>query len=201
MKKRLATSHPESVSQLIEAARGGDSEAEARLFGTVYRELHRLARTQLAKERAGITLQTTALVHEAYLRLAGNSWKQGWEGRQHFFWAAAESMRRILVDHARRRGALKRGGGRSRTDLEVAEVVSDEAERDDAMTLSVDEAIRGLESLDPRKAVVVKLRYFVGMTVDETAQALDLSPRTVKSEWRVARLWLRREIASLAERK
>ena len=161
-------------------------EALDRLLPVVYEELRRLAASKLRREHPGHTLQTTALVHEVYLRLGVG--EQRWESRAHFFHAAAESMRRILVDHARRRMRHKRGGGRSRVDLEdvVLGVWTDPHE-----LLAVDEAFRRLEEVDGRAADVVRLRYFARLSVDETAQALDLSERTVMREWAYARAWLR----------
>lgn len=180
----------EDLSGLLRTFQPGDRVAEERLFRAVYEELARMAHRQLLQERTGHSLQTTALVNEAYLRLVDGSWQHDWQGRRHFFWAAAESMRRILVEHARRLGAAKRGGGWDRVELDPDRLG---IERGPAL-VALDDAITSLESFDPRKALIVKLRYFVGLTVEETAQVVDLGPRTVKQEWRIARLWLRREL-------
>jgi len=187
------TSGVEDLSVLLRAVREGERDAEDRLFALVYRELQRIAHRQLLDEPAGQSLQTTALVNEAYLRLAGSSGGQSWENRRHFFWAAAESMRRILVDRARSRRRLKRGGDRTRLDIDLDHVCRIGSEREPEI-LDLDDALTKLEAFDPRKAKIVQLRYFVGLTVEETAEIMEVSPRTVKEEWRVARLWLYREI-------
>ena len=156
------------------------------LLPHVYEELRRLARARLAHEPAGLTLQPTALVHEAYLRLAASGERQ-WDRRGHFFAAAAIAMRRILVERARRYQRIKRGGGQQRVELET-EPAALAPELTDV--LAIDEALTRLESLDRRKAQVVLLRYFAGLTVEETAAAMELSPATVKNEWAFARVWL-----------
>jgi RNA polymerase sigma factor (TIGR02999 family) len=171
--------------------RPGDPTSEAglstELLPQVYDELRRLARARLAHEPAGLTLQPTALVHEAYLRLAASGDKR-WDRRGHFFAAAAISMRRILVERARRHRRVKRGGGQLRVELE-----SDPQALAPELTdiLAIDQALTRLEQLDPRKAKIALLRYFAGLTVEETAAALDLSPATVKNEWAFARVWLK----------
>jgi RNA polymerase sigma factor (TIGR02999 family) len=152
----------------------------------VYEELRRLARARLAHEPAGLTLQPTALVHEAYLRLSAGGDRR-WDRRGHFFAAAAIAMRRILVERARRYRRIKRGGGQQRVELE-SEPAALAPELTDV--LAIDEALSRLETLDPRKAHIVLLRYFAGLTVEETAAAMDLSPATVKNEWAFARVWL-----------
>lgn len=167
------------------------AEAMERLLPAVYEELRVMAAAHLRGEREGHTLQSTALVHEAYLRLVGAE-APPWRSRAHFFHAAAEAMRRILIEHARRRSRAKRGGRRLRVDL-------DDALRDPRLVdwpdpdelLAVDQAIRRLEEEDARAAEVVRLRYFAGLDVDETAKALDLSERTVMREWAYAKAWLR----------
>lgn len=175
------------VSELLELWRCGRPEALDELFPLVYDELRQLASRRLRREPHAGTLQTTALVHEAYLRLVGSEGPP-WNSRAHFFHAAAEAMRRILIEYARRRTRLKRGGDRVRIDLDQAEV----AEWPDPVELlAVDEAIRRLEEQDGRAADVVRLRYFVGLSVEETGRALDLSERTVMREWAYARAWLR----------
>lgn len=159
------------------------------LLPQVYDELRRLARARLARESPGLTLQPTALVHEAYLRLAGDGKDRRWDRRGHFFAAAAISMRRILVERARRVGRLRHGGGQVQVELDP-EVPVAVAPLDDV--LAVDQALDELERLDPRKARVVMLRYFAGLTVEETAEAMELSASTVKNEWAFARAWLHR---------
>ena len=157
-----------------------------RLFPIVYEELREIARRQLAKERVGHTLQTTALVHEAYVRLVDDT-RVSRQGRAYFFASAARAMRQILVDHARRRGAAKRGGGVEPVTLE------DDRTGVDAFAeelLDLDQALERLAELDPRHARVVECRYFGGMTVEETASALDVSPRTVRYDWALAKAWL-----------
>ena len=157
----------------------------------IYDELHGLAQRQLAGEARGRTLQPTALVHEAYLRLVGGNWNIRWANRRQFFAIAAKAMRRLRVDDVRRRRRLKRGGDNKSASLQDAPAPLDQ---DPDEVLAVHEALDRLAVADPRKAEVVMLRYFAGLTVDETAEALGLSPRTVDSDWRFARLWLRREL-------
>ncbi len=159
------------------------------LLPQVYDELRRLARARLAREAPGLTLQPTALVHEAYLRLAGDGVERRWDRRGHFFAAAAISMRRILVERARRTQRVKHGGGQVQVELDPE---SPAAGADLHDILAIDEALSELERLDPRKAQVVMLRYFAGLTVEETAEAMALSPATVKNEWAFARVWLHR---------
>jgi RNA polymerase sigma factor (TIGR02999 family) len=181
------------VTHLLQAASAGDPRAASELLPLVYAELRRLAAYQMAKERPGQTLQPTALVHEAWLRIAGSDAKV-WEGRRHFFTAAAEAMRRILIDNARRKQAVRHGGGLHRTAFEPEDLpVAGGASEDEL--LAVDEALEALAAHDPRKAELVKLRYFAGLTIEETAAALDLSERTAKRDWAYARAWLHREIA------
>jgi RNA polymerase sigma factor (TIGR02999 family) len=183
----------QDVTVMLQGIAAGDSGAAAQLLPVVYEELRALARAHLAGERAGHTLQPTALVHEAYLRLVGG--EQGgdraFNGRQHFFATAATAMRRILVDHARERNALKRGGGR-RVDLSDGDAV---AVDDDLDLVGLDDALKKLEAVDKRRARVVTFRFFGGLTVDETATALGVSPATVKNDWAFARAWLLREMA------
>jgi RNA polymerase sigma factor (TIGR02999 family) len=149
----------------------------------VYEELRRLARQHMGNERAGHTLQATALVHEAYLKLIGQE-TAPWAGRKQFFFAAADAMRRILVDHARAHRGPKRGGGRRRVSLSVVELAS---EQRGAEILALDEALSRLEKVSPDVAAVVRLRFYAGLTIEETAQALGVSPRTVKRDWTFAR--------------
>jgi RNA polymerase sigma factor (TIGR02999 family) len=192
-----------AITRLLCAIEQGEAHATDEFFVIVYNELRTLAAAKLAHETPGQTLQTTALVHEAYLRLmsgtgcddtAGSEAGQ-WQSRAHFFAAAAEAMRRILIESARRKGRLKRGGDRSRVDAEI-ELAADPPSDD---LLALDEALVRLEAHDSAKANVVKLRYFAGMNVDETAAALRLSPATVKRYWLYARAWLKREISKGSE--
>jgi RNA polymerase sigma factor (TIGR02999 family) len=180
----------ERVTRLLDAAADGDSGAASDLLPVVYDELRRLARAQLRRESPGQTLQPTALVHEAFLRLVGPADLE-WKGRGHFFGAAARAMRRILVERARRRRRIKHGGRLHRTDLEPDRIEAPEQGID---VLALHEALDRLEARDRRKSEVVHLRYFAGLSVEETAAALNLSPTTVKSEWNFARAWLRRAV-------
>ena len=179
------------LTRLLEAAHRGDRRATAELLPLVYDELRRLAAARLAGERPGDTLQATALVHEAYLRLVGPAEGKGWETRGHFFAAAAEAMRRILVDHVRHKKSLKGGGDRAR--VELREDAATAPERSDEI-LAVDEALAGLATADPQAAELVKLRYFAGLSIDEAARALNISPRSADRLWAYARAWLRRAV-------
>ena len=182
------------VTSILNAIEGGDPIAAEQLLPIVYDELRRLASRKMAQEKPGHTLQPTALVHEAFMRLVGGHDQQKWDGRAHFFAAAAESMRRILIDSARRRNAEKRGGDLVRCELndEDAAFSTDEPET----LLRLDDALTKLESEDTELAKLVELRYFTGLTIDETAKVLGISPRTVKRNWTYARAWLRREMDS-----
>src|SRR5262245_335102 len=179
------------VTQLLEAAAGGDRMAAAELLPLVYDELRKLAAARMAEEKPGHTLQATALVHEAYVRLVGGDESRRWTGRGHFLAAAAEAMRRILVEAARRKGSLRRGGGRPRAELRDADLAPDEAPDE---VLAVDEALAGLAAADPQAAELVKLRYFAGLSVPEAAEALGLTTRTAERLWAYARAWLRRAL-------
>jgi RNA polymerase sigma factor (TIGR02999 family) len=179
------------VTQILNAIEAGDPHAAAELLPLVYDELRRLAAARLAGERPGQTLDATALVHEAYLRLVGGHQPREWSGRGHFFAAAAEAMRRILVEHARRKGRLRRGGDRERVDLEGLEVAA--PERGDDL-LALDEALAQLAAADPQAAELVKLRYFAGLTVPQAAAALGVAPRTADLIWAYAKSWLLRRI-------
>jgi RNA polymerase sigma factor (TIGR02999 family) len=179
------------VTELLVAWSGGDSSALDALIPLVHRELLRLARRQMKREHEGHTLQTTALVNEAYLRLVDLS-RIRWQDRAHFFAMSARLMRRILVDHARSRRYLKRGGGAVRVSFDEALAVSRESAAD---LVALDDALQSLVRLDPRKGQVVELRYFGGLSVDETAAALQVSPETVMRDWRLSKAWLLREIS------
>jgi RNA polymerase sigma factor (TIGR02999 family) len=191
-----------NITQVLDAVELGDPHATSRLLPLVYEELRRLAAQKLAGEPAGQTLQPTALVHEAYLRLVGNvrdanhlrSAEQGakWDSRRHFFGAAAEAMRRILVDNARRKHSHKRGGGRVRQDLDAVSVAAPERSDD---LLALDEALQRLTVADAQAAELVKLRYFAGLTLPQAAEVLNVSPRTADRLWAYARAWLLRELA------
>lgn len=181
---------PEEVTRLLAEWNDGDRSALDRLLPFVERELHQLAHRYLSRERAGHTLQTTALVNEAYLRLVGQR-QANWQNRAHFVAIAAQIMRRILVNHARDRSAEKRGGGARKVSLDEAAVLSDER-ADELMAL--DEALDSLSKLDERKGRVVELRYFGGLSVEETAEALGIHPNTVTREWNQARAFLHREL-------
>ena len=191
----MNTPAPYEVTQLLAAICEGDSKASARLLPLVYDELRKLAKARMAHEPAGQTLQPTALVHEAYLRLVGDN-DVTWDNRGHFFAAAALAMRRILVERARSRNRIKRGGGRARVELTDAALVTEPPDHD---LLVLDEALARLEKFDKRKADVVMLRYFAGLSIEETAAALGVSPATVKNEWTFARAWLHREVARAEE--
>jgi RNA polymerase sigma factor (TIGR02999 family) len=168
----------------------GDPRAADALLPLVYAELRKLATAKMANEAAGNTLQPTALVHEAWLRLVGND-NPKFAGRAHFFAAAAEAMRRILIDRARRRRALRHGGGQERVDIQKINLATS---GDDDQLLAVNEALDKLATQDPIEAELVKLRYFVGLTTDEAASLLNISPRTARNYWAHARTWLYHEI-------
>ncbi len=181
---------PGEITQLRGRAQRGDREAEARLIPLVYGELRRLAAHYMRQERPDHTLQPTALVHEAYLRLVEQK-GVNYQNRAHFFGVAAQLMRRILVDHARNRQAAKRGGVQQRVELEDALLATTRKSTD---LLALDEALGRLAERDPRQGRIVELRFFGGMTVEETAEILAISPKTVKRDWNVARAWLHAEI-------
>jgi RNA polymerase sigma factor (TIGR02999 family) len=179
------------VTQLLLAWSSGDHSSGDRLFKAVYRELRQQAARAMRREPVGVTLQTTALVHEAYLRLVDQRRVQ-WRNRAHFFAIAARQMRRVLVDHARARLAEKRGGGRANVTLSEGDAgVEPEST---IGVLALHEALERLAAFDPDQARLVELRYFGGLTIEDTAEALGVSPTTVKSEWALARAWLRREL-------
>jgi RNA polymerase sigma factor (TIGR02999 family) len=178
------------VTRILSAIEQGDPHAAAQLLPLVYDELRRLAAQRLAQERLGQTLEATALVHEAYLRLVGGEQTQDWDGRRHFFAAAAEAMRRILIDRARHKQTHRAGGGRRRLDLGDIEPALEEEENGDRL-LALDEALRRFEAEDPRKAQLVKLRFFAGLTAEQAAAALGVSTSTAEKDWAYARSWLR----------
>lgn len=180
------------VTQLLHAIEAGEPKAAEQLLPLVYDELRRLAAGKMEREKPGQTLQATALVHEAWLRLAGSD-PQRWDSRRHFFAAAAESMRRILVEKARRRLRIRHGGGLERVDLDAVEIPGGVREEH---LVAMDEALGRLARDEPSKAEVVKLRYFVGMTNRETAEALGLSEATVERHWSFAKAWLFSQIQS-----
>jgi len=181
---------PHEVSQLLLAWSDGDQSALDKLVPLVYAELRRLAGHYMSRERAGHSLQTTALVNEAYLRLVDYKRMQ-WQGRAHFFAVSAQLMRRILVEHARSRHYLKRGGGAPQVSLEEAAVISEEQ---DADLVALDDALESLAAIDQRKSRVVELRFFGGLSVEETAEVLKVSPLTVMRDWSTAKAWLYREL-------
>jgi len=178
------------ATQLMEAISDGDPQAAAQLLPLVYDQLHKIAKSQMAQERAGHTLQATALVHDAYLRLLGGA-PDRWQNRRHFIAAAAEAMRRILVEHARRKKSFKRGGGRERVDLDDEQLpaISSPCEDVDEL-LALNDALERLEKEDPAKAELVKLLYFAGLNLEQAATALDISRTTAYRQWIFTRAWL-----------
>ena len=187
----METLSPQEITRLLADWNAGDAEALERLAPLVYAELRRIARRQIGREREGHTLQATALVNEAYLRLAGGG-GLALQDRAHFYAVCAQVMRHILVDHARAHARDKRGGGAAHVPLDEA-VFAAVVDSDELVAL--DEALRGLEGVDPQKARVVALRYFAGLSIEETAEVLGISPTTVRREWRRAKAWLYRAIA------
>jgi RNA polymerase sigma-70 factor, ECF subfamily len=181
----------QEVTQLLGDWSGGDKGALEKLIPLVQPELHRLAHHYMSRERAGHTFQTTALLDEAYLLLVGNK-KPSWQNRTHFVAAAAQLMRRIMVDHARERRSLKRGGGALKVTLDEAALVTETRSEE---LLALDEALEKLAAQDPRKSQIVELRYFGGLTVEETAEFLKQSQRTVEREWNMAKAWLYRALS------
>jgi RNA polymerase sigma factor (TIGR02999 family) len=185
------------VTRIPSANQDGDSRASEELLPLVYRELRRLAQRRLAREKPGQTLQTTALVHEAYLRIVGGEQTRDWDGRRHFFAAAPEAMRRILIDRARHKRIRRAGGGRRRLDFDDIEPALEEGDGDRLLVL--DEALRRLETEDPRKAALVKLRFFAGLSAEQAAAALGVSLSTAEKDWAYARSWLRVAIDRISE--
>lgn len=180
------------ATQLLIAIQAGDRQATGKLLPLVYDELRRLAAAKLHQERPGQTLQATALVHEAYLRLVSDAASRGWDGRGHFFGAAAEAMRRILIDQARAKASLKRGGMSNREPLDGAEIAAPETEGFDLLDL--DAALERLAATDADAAQLVKLRYFAGLPMEQAADAMQISPRAAYYLWTYARSWLRKEL-------
>jgi RNA polymerase sigma factor (TIGR02999 family) len=187
----MSVSGDSQASAVLQAAQNGDRQAAADLLPLVYEELHQLARLRLARQPIGQTLQPTALVNEVYLRIAGDS-NVTWEGRRHFFFSAARAMRDILVEQARRKAGPKRGGGRLRQELDEACAVLEPPSDD---VLAVHEALEELEARDALKAQIVLLRYFTGLTMDETAAVLGLPERTLGRHWRYIRAWLMKRLS------
>jgi RNA polymerase sigma factor (TIGR02999 family) len=185
------TPSQKSITQLLEEWRDGDETALDRLVPLVYEELRRLAHQYMRRERPGHTLQTTALVNEAYLRLVDHRGMR-WQNRAHFYAVAAQAMRRILIDHARSRKYLKRGGDVKMIQLEEAATV---VQKQAADLIALDDALSELAAIDPRKSKIVEMRYFGGMSVEETAEALDVSPVTVMRDWSTAKAWLLRALS------
>lgn len=184
---------PGEVTQLLAELRNGSADAESRLAVLVYDELHRIAVRQMGRERQNHSLQASILVHEAYLGLVGQH-EQNWQNRAHFFAVASQYMRRLLVDHARKRNAVKRGGGLEPLQLEDAFVFTDS--KCDEL-IAVDRALERLAAIDPRQCRIVEMRFFAGLTEDEIAAALGVSSRTVKREWNVAKAWLHGEFSNV----
>jgi len=188
----MTTHSPKEITRLLVAWGDGDESALAELAPLVYEELHRLAHHYMSGERGGHTLQTTALVNEAYVRLI--DWKNvRWQNRAHFFGVSAQLMRRILVDFARARGYQKRGGGQYPVTLDEAAVVADDKGTD---MVALDEALNSLAKLDARQSRVVELRFFGGLSIEEAAEVLKISPATVRRDWSLARAWLHRELSN-----
>ena len=188
----LMSSAPHQVTQLLQEWSDGDENALARLMPLVYDELHRLAHQHMKRESAGHILQTSALINEAYLRLVDQQ-QVRWQGRTHFFGIAARLMRHILVDEARRRNAAKRGGSFIQVSLDEANAVVQEQA---ASVTALDDALQRLEALDERQGKIVELRFFGGLSIEETADVLKVSPGTVMRDWTFARAWLRNEMTS-----
>jgi len=182
---------PEDVTQLLESWSNGDRQSLEKLLPLVYDELHKLAQRYLRRERADHTLQSTALVHEAYLKMVDQK-NVRWQNRAHFFGVAAQSIRHILVDHARSHRAAKRGAGAPMLSLDEAIATPEKREVD---LLALDQALEGLAALDPQQGRIVELRFFGGLSIEETAEALHISPATVKRDWVMAKAWLFRNLA------
>lgn len=189
------SSSSSTISQLLESVRNGDADAAYTLMPLLYNELHRLAMHYMRNERPGHTLQATALVNEAYLKLIDQR-EANWESRSHFIAVAAQVMRNVLIDHARGRQRVKRGGLQQKVPLEDVVLISEEQSDD---LIALDTAMRRLSEIDERQSRIVELRYFGGLTVEQTAEVLGISPKTVKRDWAVARAWLHRELRTSRE--
>lgn len=187
-----------NVTQILAAIESGDRQAASQLLPLVYNQLRSLASQKMTQEKPGQTLQPTALVHEAFLRLVGGQDRQQWDGRGHFFAAAAEAMRRILIESARKKNTEKRGGKMVRCDFNEEDATLDT--EDTETLLSLDESLTKLAREDPQLAKLVELRYFTGMTINEAAEILGISPRTAKRNWAYARAWLRRDMDAPVDR-
>jgi RNA polymerase sigma factor (TIGR02999 family) len=187
----MTTVSQREITRLLADWAGGDGDALERLTPLVHAELRRIARRQMGGERQGHTLQATALVNEAYLRLSGQDGFE-WRDRSHFYAVCAQVMRHVLIDHARAHARDKRGGGALHVSLDAAAVMSDEGASE---LVALDEALRALEEVDPQKGRVVELRYFAGLSIEETAEVLGVSPTTVRREWRRAKAWLYRALS------
>jgi RNA polymerase sigma-70 factor, ECF subfamily len=187
----MSANRPSTVTRLLNGIQSGDRASLERLLPIVYEQLRKIAAKEMQCEAKGNSLQPTALVHEAYLKLVGQS-RAEWQGRTHFIAVAAEAMRRILVDHARQRRAIKRGGARQRMTLDERLAGEWQADED---VLALEAALEKLSALDPRQAKIVELRFFGGLQVAEVAEALGMSKRSVEREWTMIRAWLRRELS------
>jgi RNA polymerase sigma factor (TIGR02999 family) len=186
------------ITRILDRIQEGEPSAAEALLPLVYEELRKLAAQKMAHEKPDQTLQPTALVHEAYLRLVDVEQRQRWDGRGHFFAAAAEAMRRILVERARRKKAVKHGGGRRRVNADTVALVAPQADED---LVAIDEALDRLAALDPVKAQLVKLRYFAGLTIEECAEALGISCATAKRYWAYSRVWLFEQVSGASTSK
>jgi len=189
------TPHGDDVTLLLKRWRKGSADAEAELMERVQGELRRLAASYLRRERGGQTLQPTAVVNEAYIRLLPQR-GVSWQNRAHFFGIAAKMMRRVLVDHARRRGAAKRDAGPA-DPVSISGVASPEREADQVDVLALHDALSKLAELDPRQSEIVEMRFFAGLTVEEIAEVLEIAPATVKRDWATAKMWLKRQMRGL----
>jgi RNA polymerase sigma factor (TIGR02999 family) len=188
---------PGDITRLLSEVKAGNREAESKLMQFVYAELHRIAGNYMRRERPDHTLQPTALVHEAYLRMLGRQ-QTDWQNRAHFLALAANTMRRILVDYARTRDAAKRGGLQTRVPWD--ESVAEECDAQSAELIDLEAALQQLARVDERLSKIVELRYFGGLSVEETAEVLAVSPKTVKRDWSIAKAWLRNELGKGADR-
>ena len=190
----MSAQSPGEITELLGEVRDGKTDAQSRLASLVYDELHRIAACYMRRERPDHSLQATVLVNDAYLNLV-NQEERNWQNRSHFFALAAQMMRRILIDHARNRKAAKRGGGLPEIQLDEALVIAEDKMEE---VIAVDLALTHLAEWDPRLARIVEMRFFAGLTAEETAEALGISPRTVKRDWKVAKAWLHGELSGIA---